>query len=266
MTAITMPKNPPKKKPAIDQAVRFDLIKRHLPDPPANVFEVGFGAGALIRWLAEQGYRVSGCEVSEEDVRKLTDAPGIDRVLHANGNRLPVDDESQDCVLSSDVFEHVLPEHRDGFLAEKMRVVRPGGTVVMTVWLHDTLSFRAYGVVQLLFARMLPQWFIEHLQIPHPKLEDIEQVFRSNLEDVHVVKYQGTVNLMCMSLQHLAFHRWKFNVVRKLGFLEPVARRCDFFGRKTSALLVGRKPSENGRAASSSSNHDPELETENGGL
>lgn len=252
-------------KVAIDQAVRFDLIKRHLPTSPSRVFEVGFGGGALMRWLVEQGYTVSGCEVSEEDVKKIEGEPGVEQVLLANGNELPVESDSQDCVLSSDVFEHVLPEHRDGFLAEKIRVVKPGGTVVMTVWLHDTLSFRAYGVVQLIFARMLPQWFIEHLQIPHPKLEEIEQVFRSNLEEVNVVRYQGTVNLMCMSFQHLALHRWKFNVARKLGVLEPLARRCDFLGRKTSALLVGRKASENGHATTYSSCRERDLETEKAG-
>lgn len=234
----------------IDQAVRFELIKKYLPAPPANVFEVGFGGGALLRWLADQGFEVGGCEVNERDVAKLrlakeggadASAAKIGEILLANGSRLPVGDASQDCVLSSDVFEHVFPEQRSGFLAEKMRITRPGGTVVMTVWLHDTLSFRLYGCVQLLFARMLPQWFIEHLQIPHPKLADIEPVFHEHCEDVVVVKYQRSVNLLLMTLQHLLRHLWKFNWARRMSALTPIARHCDWIGWPTSALIVGRR-------------------------
>lgn len=251
VTATPSAESEPRRAPAkpaltrggIDQIVRFELIRQHLPAPPAHVFEVGFGGGQLLRWLAGHGYRVSGCEMNADQVERLRREPieGVDEVLQANGAELPVPNESQDCVLSSDVFEHVLPEERDAFLAEKLRITKPGGWIVMTVWLHDTWSFRMYGAVQLMCARMLPQWYIEHLQIPHPKFEPIRAFFDAHCTDVSHRHYQGALNVAAMTLQHLAGHKRKRRLQRWLGCLRPVAQHGDWLGRRTSCLFVGRK-------------------------
>ena len=225
----------------VDQAVRFELILQHLPPPPARIFEIGFGAGELLRHLAVNGYDVSGCETNANHVENLKRSNQVKDVLRANGSKLPVPDDCFDCTLSSDVFEHVLPSNRDNFLSEAFRITRPGGTLLMTVWLHDTWSFRIYGAIRLILGRTLPSWYIEHLTIPHPSFEHVHRFFLEHTCDVKINRYQGPLNLAVMTLQHVAAAKWKFRVARKMGCLLPVAKHCDWLGRKTSCLFVGLK-------------------------
>ena len=43
---------------------------------------------------------------------------------------IPLPDASIDAVISSFVWEHILPEHKPAVLAELRRVLRPGGKLV----------------------------------------------------------------------------------------------------------------------------------------
>jgi len=55
--------------------------------------------------------------------------PQADVILRPDGT-LPVEDDSYDLVLSTQVLEHV--EAPDRYLAESLRVLRPGGTLVLS--------------------------------------------------------------------------------------------------------------------------------------
>lgn len=60
------------------------------------------------------------------------DLPGIaaaDLVIGPDG-RLPIEDQDVDCVLSSQVLQHV--EDPSGYLAEAFRVLRPGGSLILS--------------------------------------------------------------------------------------------------------------------------------------
>jgi len=57
------------------------------------------------------------------------DSPGIDFQIEDSGV-LPLPDESCDCILSTQVLEHVLSPRI--YLAEAFRVLRPGGTLILT--------------------------------------------------------------------------------------------------------------------------------------
>jgi len=80
--------------------------------------------------------------------------PGITDVI-ANAQTLPFASASFDCVLASEVVEHL--EHPQSFVAEASRVLMPGGTIVLTVPFmfhnhadpHDFWRLTRDGFVQL---------------------------------------------------------------------------------------------------------------------
>jgi SAM-dependent methyltransferase len=57
------------------------------------------------------------------------DSPNLDVRIDDSG-LLPLPTDSCDCVLSTQVFEHVLSPQQ--YLSEAMRVLRPGGTLILT--------------------------------------------------------------------------------------------------------------------------------------
>ncbi|MES2604476.1 MAG: methyltransferase domain-containing protein [Pseudomonadota bacterium] len=103
-----------------------------LSDDPKNILEVGCGSGRIYERLRKQGYRgnYTGVEMSTNviaDNKKRF--PEADWHV-GSGYQLPVADEVQDAVFSYYVLEHcAFPER---FLSELLRVVRPGGKMVLT--------------------------------------------------------------------------------------------------------------------------------------
>jgi SAM-dependent methyltransferase len=77
------------------------------------------------------------------------------------GRQFPVEDGSFDGVLSSQVLQHVF--NPDEFLNEVRRVLRPGGTLLLSVpfvWdehehPHDYLRYSSFGLRELLVTRGL---------------------------------------------------------------------------------------------------------------
>ncbi|MER3490982.1 MAG: hypothetical protein C4323_00835 [Mastigocladus sp. ERB_26_2] len=225
----------------IDQIVRFNLISQYLPKAPATVFEVGCGGGEMMRWLEQKGYIVSGCEADSNLVSHAQSWAVPNQVILADGTKLPCEDNFFDCTTSCDVLEHVLPELRESFLDEIFRITKPGGKVVLTVWLNKTLSFKLYGALYLLATGQLPQWYIEHIQIPEPLIEPIKEYFEKRCEQVEIIPYQGTVNLAAMLAQNVAAAKGKFNLIKLINYIDFIVKKYDFFGRKTSYLFAGIK-------------------------
>ena len=111
------------------------LATPHLPDPLVGlrVLEAGCGRGAFSRHLAERGARVMGVDISPAAAAMTRDAlapfdgcTAIDASIEA----LPFPDDSFDLVVSLDTLEHVFEPERA--VAELVRVLRPGGRLVVT--------------------------------------------------------------------------------------------------------------------------------------
>src|SRR5438874_6136765 len=68
----------------------------------------------------------------------------------ASGAALPFADGSFDCVVFSEVLEHVPASEEERCLAELRRVLRPGGTLLLTTphrgrfWWLDPLMFKTH--------------------------------------------------------------------------------------------------------------------------
>jgi ubiquinone/menaquinone biosynthesis C-methylase UbiE len=113
------------------EAIRVrDLLGRYLPEPPAEIADVGGGPGVHASWMLEQGYTVELLDPVQRHVDQAT-AAGISAVL-GDARRLPWGNESFDAVLLAGPMYH-LPEAADRRLAlrEAMRVVKTGGFIAV---------------------------------------------------------------------------------------------------------------------------------------
>ncbi len=108
--------------------------------PGSMVLDAGCGSGRHLRALARlPGLKIMGVDRNQNDVneavkalREMPDALSDDYCVQcADITRLPFADESFDCVICSEVLEHI-PEH-EAALQELVRVLKPKGALVVSV-------------------------------------------------------------------------------------------------------------------------------------
>ncbi len=109
-----------------------ELVRRHLPDGPLRILDVGGAAGVHASWLAGDGHAVRLVDpvpLHIEQARRT--AAGLDRSFTAtlgDARDLPVDDGSVAVVLMFGPLYHLVDEtDRMRALAEARRVLAPGG-------------------------------------------------------------------------------------------------------------------------------------------
>ncbi len=108
-----------------------------------DVLEVGCGLGGLVVALAQNhGARhVLGIDLEEavlSRARERVRAAGLeDRVelQQVEAGPFPIPDASYDVVMCKDTLCHI--EDKRPFYAELLRVIRPGGYLIGSDWLHD---------------------------------------------------------------------------------------------------------------------------------
>ncbi len=97
----------------------------------ACALDTGTSAGTNLRMLRELGFRdVTGLDISEDAIA-FCEAKGLGPVEQGDICAMPFADDSFDLVLATDVIEHVDDDARA--LREIARVLRPGGTLLLTV-------------------------------------------------------------------------------------------------------------------------------------
>lgn len=97
-----------------------------------DVLDLGCNNGYGTRIVAESARTIVGVDVSSRAIQSAreSDGPADIRFELIDGLSLPFEKHSFDLVTSFQVIEHV--EDVDPYLAEIVRVLRPGGTVVFT--------------------------------------------------------------------------------------------------------------------------------------
>ena len=108
------------------------LLREALPGglAGARLLELGCGTGRFLGRLASQGLEVSGADGHLDLLGLAAERRGEAALLHADLGHLPVASEQADVVVALDVLEHVEPAP---FLGEVARVLRPGGSFVLSV-------------------------------------------------------------------------------------------------------------------------------------
>jgi SAM-dependent methyltransferase len=111
------------------------------PEAFGRALDFGCGVGRLTRALAEHFSECVGVDVSEQMVARArelnADRPNCEFVVNAAPDLRRFDDESFDLVYTSKVLQHMpSPELACAYVAELLRVVRPGGIAVFQLWTH----------------------------------------------------------------------------------------------------------------------------------
>ena len=78
-----------------------EVLRRHLPPPPADVLDVGGGTGVHASWLAAEGYRVRLVDISPRHIATANpELRSLGVVAEIGDSRgLAVADSSDDAVL-----------------------------------------------------------------------------------------------------------------------------------------------------------------------
>jgi ubiquinone/menaquinone biosynthesis C-methylase UbiE len=124
-----------------DHGLRDDDVRRAwinhlrswLPEPPADLADLGCGTGSLSVLLAEEGHRVVGVDVSPEMIqqaRRKAATAGITATFHVtDATAPPVVSSSMDVVLVRHVVWTLPDPH--AAIANWVAVLRRGGILVM---------------------------------------------------------------------------------------------------------------------------------------
>lgn len=115
-------------------AARRAFLLAHVVEG-SRVLDLGCGDGSFAAAIAGAGAAVTMADVAREALRRArARVPGAEAVALPDGGPLPLDEDAFDLVWAGEVLEHVADVA--GLLAEVRRVLRWGGTLVVTTPWH----------------------------------------------------------------------------------------------------------------------------------
>jgi ubiquinone/menaquinone biosynthesis C-methylase UbiE len=166
-----------------------------------RVLEVGCGSGFAVQLFAEAGADVSARDLTPwavETTRRRLAAFDLEAdVQQGDGERLELEDAQFDLVFSWGVIHH--SSDMDRALRELVRVLRPGGTIVLMVYNRRSLFYGVYKALQ--HAQPIAQRVGLHFEgartgdtegliVRHfTPAELVEKLEHAGLEDVRVQPY-----------------------------------------------------------------------------
>jgi 2-polyprenyl-3-methyl-5-hydroxy-6-metoxy-1,4-benzoquinol methylase len=151
-----------------------ELIRPHLK-AGSRLLEIGCGAGNLLLQATVRGSYPMALDLSMQaltfvrsrlaDAKSGEEAPSDFACVQAIGESLPLAEESFDCILLSEVIEHL--ETPQISIREAVRVLRPGGRLLIT-----TPNYRSFWP--------LMEWTIDRLNMA-PRMAGEQHISRFHL-------------------------------------------------------------------------------------
>lgn len=107
----------------------------------SNVLNIGVGSGYLEALLIKGGVNVYSLDPSDLTVKRLNEELGMgSRAMKGYCHAIPFPDEFFDCVIMTEVLEHIPKEAIDASLSEVRRVLKArGGRFIGTVPYREVL-------------------------------------------------------------------------------------------------------------------------------
>ena len=114
------------------------LLREYVPHKVPLLLDLGCGPGLNLAHWGAFADQVVGLDqhLNEQPFNNPTDTLGSPSIVDGDVTNLPFDTTSTDIILLMDVLEHVEDEKA---LSEAFRVLRPGGTVLLSVPAHPWL-------------------------------------------------------------------------------------------------------------------------------
>jgi len=111
-------------------------------EPLGKMLDVGCGGGRLLNRMKKRGWQVEGVDFDAQAIAKVSEKYGIKAHV---GDLLQCElaSNSFDVICMSQTIEHLY--HPDATLRESLRILKPGGLLVMTTPNAESLGAREYG-------------------------------------------------------------------------------------------------------------------------
>jgi 2-polyprenyl-3-methyl-5-hydroxy-6-metoxy-1,4-benzoquinol methylase len=134
-----------------DFALRRSFLLEHVATGQ-RVLDVGCGDGRFAGELLDAGAQVLGIDVAEEPLRRArARRPDLDVRLVPDAGPWQLEDSSFDVIWAGEVIEHVADT--SAWLSEARRVLRSGGSLVLSTPAHERLTLLATALSRRAFAR-----------------------------------------------------------------------------------------------------------------
>jgi ubiquinone/menaquinone biosynthesis C-methylase UbiE len=161
------------------------MLERLVEFDGRDVVDIGCGGGALVRDLTARGARVTGVEVSEEQLATALSRARDDgaRYLVGLAQALPLSDDSVDVAVFMRSFHHVPAGELMQALRESRRVLRPGGVLYIAEPLTEGDFFTLTSLVE------------DELEVRRAAQNAIDQARLAGFEEVQSVDYDVEVEL-----------------------------------------------------------------------
>ncbi len=105
------------------------------------VLDVGCGNGWAAEYFTSKKKMITSLDISVANPKKVMKyfPSGFHSALTADSFKLPIKDNSYDCVIASEIIEHVVSPRE--FVQELYRVVKPGGKLIITTPYKEVLRY-----------------------------------------------------------------------------------------------------------------------------
>jgi 2-polyprenyl-6-hydroxyphenyl methylase/3-demethylubiquinone-9 3-methyltransferase len=193
----------PGREPS-DEGLRLDFLLAEVP-PGARVLDVGSGEGRFAAALLEAGASVLAADVAEEPLRRARRVrPELETWLLPAEADWGLADASFDVVWAGEVIEHVADTA--GWLSEARRVLRPGGSLLLTTPDHGPLTRLRMGLSARAFAARLDP-LGEHLRL-YTRAELLSLLARFGFAEIRVRGAGGLPGARRVLLARAVRGRW----------------------------------------------------------
>ena len=112
------------------------LMKKIIHKPDAKVYEIGSGAGYLVKYLGQQGYKCTGTDISSEREKASSSATMEEKNVNwavTDGVNLTkfAQKDNFDFIISDQVVEHLHPHDIITHFKEAKSLLKSGGCYIM---------------------------------------------------------------------------------------------------------------------------------------
>ena len=214
---------------ALELTTDLSILERLAEPDGKDVVDVGCGGGALVRDLCASGARVTGVEISEQQLAAAIARDGGSgaRYLVGRAQSLPLANGCVDVAVFMRTLHHVPPPDLMLVLREACRVLRPDGIVFVAEPLAEGDYFTLTSIVE------------DELEVRHAAQGALARAGLAGLDRAITVDYE--VRLCVVGLAALRSRLVSADPARGPIFDARRARLTDAFGRLGEA---GEQPSE----------------------